>query len=311
MLERLLALWRANPLAWLCLCGGLAALPVQAQDAAALRERHGALQSALSANAFGRPLVLDSSEPPGRVQGDIYARIEQPFSEVGPALKAGAPWCEILMLHLNVQQCRADSAATGSALSVIAGSRYDQPLSDAYRFDFTYRVLASRTDYLHLSLNADQGPLGTSDYRIGLEVVSLDTARSFIHLSYGYGEGLAARVAMQTYLATIGRKKVGFTVVGRMPDGTADYIRGTRGVVERNTMRYFLAIEAYLGALALPPAQQLERRLVAWHAGIERYPTQLHELELAEYLSLKRNQLQRPLAGAGPLPAIASKLERQ
>ncbi len=276
-----------------------------------MRERHAALQSALAANTLLRPLVVESSEPAGRLQGDIYARIEQPFAQVGPVLQASAPWCEILMLHLNVQQCRVDNAATGSTLSVIAGSRYDQPLSDAYHFDFTYRVLSSQSGYLHLSLNADQGPLGTSDYRIGLEIVSLDAAHSFVHLSYGYGDGLAARLAMQAYLATIGRKKVGFTVVGRMADGTPDYIRGTRGVVERNTMRYFVAIEAYLGALALPPAQQVERRLAAWHAGIERYPAQLHELALAEYLSLKRDQLKLPLAGAGPLPAIASNLERQ
>jgi hypothetical protein len=66
-----------------------------------------------------------------------------------------------------------------------------------------------------------------------------------------------------------------------------------RGVVERNTMRYYLAIEAYLGALSLPPAQQFERRLADWHAGIERYPRQLHELTLGEYLDLKRAQALR------------------
>jgi hypothetical protein len=309
MLERLVALPNARSLAWLCLCCGLAALPVRAQDATALRARHGALQSALAANAFQRPLVLESSEPPGRLQGDIYARIEQPFALVGPALQASAPWCEILMLHLDVKQCRADSDATGSTLSVMVGSRYDQPQSDAYRFDFRYRVLASQPDYLRLSLDADQGPLGTSDYRIGLEIAALDAARSFAHLSYGYGEGLAARVTMQAYLATIGRKKVGFSIVGRMADGTPAYIRGTRGVVERNTMRYFVAIEAYLGAMSLPPAQQFEYRLAAWYAGIERYPAQLHELELAEYQSLKRDQLKLPLASGGPSTSIATNLE--
>jgi hypothetical protein len=69
-------------------------------------------------------------------------------------------------------------------------------------------------------------------------------------------------------------------------------------VVERNTMRYYLAIEAYLGELAIPRAQQFERRLAAWFAGVERYPVQLHELELGEYLALKREQAQRQQAGS-------------
>ncbi len=65
-----------------------------------------------------------------------------------------------------------------------------------------------------------------------------------------------------------------------------------RGVVERNTMRYYLAIEAYLGALTTPVPQQLEKRLNDWYSGIERYPLQLHEIERSEYLAMKRSEVQ-------------------
>jgi len=65
-----------------------------------------------------------------------------------------------------------------------------------------------------------------------------------------------------------------------------------RGVVERNAMRYYVAIEAYLGALTTPAPQQLEKRLSDWYAGIERYPLQLHEIERSEYLSMKRSEVQ-------------------
>ena len=41
-------------------------------------------------------------------------------------------------------------------------------------------------------------------------------------------------IAMQTYLATIGRGKVGFTQTHQAPSTTPDYISGMRGVVERN-----------------------------------------------------------------------------
>jgi hypothetical protein len=261
-----------------------------AQDATALKTRHLALREALAGNAFRRPLVLESSEPPGGLQGDIYARIEQPFEVVGRALQGSDHWCDILMLHLNVKQCRTRDTPAGTTLGLIVGSKYDLPLANAYRLDFAYKLVAVRPDYLQVALSADQGPLGTSHYRIVLEVVALDAGRSFLHMSYAYDYGLAARVAMEGYLATIGRSKVGFSVVGRKPDGQPQYIGSMRGVVERNTMRYYLAIEAYLGALSLPPAQQFERRLADWHAGIERYPLQLHELALGEYLDLKRAQ---------------------
>ncbi len=274
-------------------------MPVaQAQDAASLRQRHDALHGALASNVFQRPLVLESSEPPGGLQGEIYALVDQPFALAGPALQGSAHWCEVMILHLNVKQCRASDTSAGSRLDVVVGSKYEQALADAYRFEFVYRVVATRADYLQVMLTADDGPLGTSKYRIVLEVVALDAARSFVHLSYAYDYGLAARAAMQGYLATIGRSKIGFSVVGRKPDGTSLHIGGTRGVVERNTMRYFLAIEAYLGTMMLPPAQQVERRLADWFAASERYPLQLHELERSEYLSLKRTQMQHQSAGS-------------
>jgi hypothetical protein len=275
------------------------ASPAQAQDAAALKSRHAALRDALSSNAFQRPLVLESSERADGLQGDIHARIDQPFSVVGAALQGVDRWCDILILHLNVKQCRGSNSKTADALQLVIGQKYDQPLDQAYRFAFAYELVASRPDYLQVQLSADEGPLGTSRYRIVLEVAALDARRSIVHLSYAYGFGLAARVAMQGYLATLGRDKVGFSVVGSKPDGQPRYIGGTRGVIERNTMRYYLAIEAYLGALSLPSAQQFEKRLADWHSGVERYPVQLRELERGEYVAMKREQVRRQQSAGG------------
>jgi hypothetical protein len=189
-----------------------------------------------------------------------------------------------------VKLCRAGA---GDALGLVVGRKFDQPLADAYRFDFSYSVAVREADYLQVVLNADAGPLGTSGYRIVLQATPIDGRRSFLHLSYAYEQGLAARLAMQGYLATAGRGKVGFSVVGRQADGAPIYVGDLRGVIERNTMRYYLAIEAYLGALDLPPAQQLAKRLNDWHSGVERYARQLHELERAEYLELKRGEVER------------------
>ena len=72
-----------------------------------------------------------------------------------------------------------------------------------------------------------------------------------------------------------------------------DYIGGVRGVVERNTMRYYLAIDAYLGALSTAPLKQFEKRLQAWFASNEKYPRQLHEVDRATYLDMKRREYLR------------------
>lgn len=270
----------------------LAGLPLaQAQDAAALQARHAALRAELASNPFQRPLHLESREDGDLLKGDIYAEVEQPYAVVGPALQGVDHWCDILILHLNVKACRADPA--GDTLDLYIGRKFDQPLADAHAVTFRYAVAAARPDYLQLALTAERGPLGTSRYRILIEAVALDARRSFLHLSYSYAYGLRARMAMQGYLATIGRDKVGFSLVGHTANGQPVYMQGMRGVVERNTMRYYLAIEAYLGALSLPAAAQLEKRLADWYAGIERHPRQLHELERDEYLDMKRKEIRR------------------
>ena len=290
--------WRAA-VAALAFCVGLgvALVAPAADDAQVLRARHAALHDELAASPFQRPLVLESSDADGTLKGDLYARIVQPFGVAGNALQGADHWCEILMLHLNVQNCRARSTPDGTVLDLVAGSRYSQSAASAYRFSFGYDVVAARADYLQISLAADQGPVGTSRYRIVLEVVGLETGQSFLHMSYAYDYGWAARVAMQAYLATAGRSKVGFSVVGSQGNGQPQYVGGTRGVIERNTMRYYLAIEAYLGTLSLPPEQRIEQRLNDWYAGVERYPTQLHEIERDQYLELKHAQLQRQASG--------------
>jgi len=128
------------------------------------------------------------------------------------------------------------------------------------------------------------------------EAVPLDAGHSFMHLSYSYGFGFAARLAMQGYLSTVGSGKVGFSVVDRRPDGQPVYVGSMRGVIERNTMRYYLAIDAYLDSLSAPPQQQVERRLRDWFTATERYPLQLHEISEDDYLAMKRKEIQRQQA---------------
>jgi hypothetical protein len=177
------------------------------------------------------------------------------------------------------------------------GRKFDQPIEDTYELNFSYRVAATSADYLQVQLSADEGPMSTKNYRIQVEAMPIDPKRSLVHMSYAYGYGFAARVAMQTYLSTVGSQKVGFTVLERKPDGKPVYQGGVLGLLERNTMRYYLAIDAYLAAYALPAAEQPERRIREWYASTERYAEQLREMEKNEYLEMKRKEMRRQQQG--------------
>jgi hypothetical protein len=273
------------------------AIPVQAQDAHALRARHAALRAELADNPFGRSLYVESSENSGEHKGAIYAVIEQPFKQVGPALRRAAQWCDVLIVQANVKNCEASNAGAETLSIFVARKPADLP-DRAYRVDFSYDVPGAGADYLHVALDSPRGPFGTTDYRIRLEAAPLDRNRTFLHLAYSYTLRGASRMGMSMYLASKGRDKVGFSVVDRTPEGRPVYVGGVRGVVERNTMRYYLALEAYLGTLDASAAERMEKRLRAFHAGLERYPLQLRELELAEYLEIKRRDASRMLQPA-------------
>ena len=269
------------------------AAPAFPQDAGSLRAVHTQLRERLGASPFQRPLVLESTQGDASLKGDVYAVVEQPFAVVAPALQGTAHWCELLILHLNVKHCGATGAAPNEVLTLVVGRKFDQPLADGHKVAFRYSVPAATADYLRVNMAADSGPLGTRDYQLAVEITPLDAKRSFIHLSYSYSYGIAARVALQGYLSTLGRDKVGFSVTGQGDSGKPVYVAGLRGVAERNTMRYYLAVEAYLGALGSAPDERLEKRLRDWFAATERHRLQLHEMALDEYLVMKRREMQR------------------
>jgi hypothetical protein len=266
-------------------------------SAAALQGRFAAMKEDLAHNAFKRPLLIRSIEAPQAVSGEIHAIVDQPFSTTGAALGKPSQWCDVLILHLNTKYCRPGTDAERLTVRLRIGKKYDQPMEEAHRVEFAFRVMPSSPVYLQVMLEAAEGPLGTSDYRIVLEAAPAQDGRTLVRLSYAYAFGVVGRMAMRAYLGTAGRDKVGFTADGAHSDGRPRLVRGTRGVVERNTMRYFLAIEAYLGALSTPPRGRVEKSLADWFAGSERYPQQLREMELGDYLAMKRKEYLRQQAG--------------
>jgi hypothetical protein len=268
--------------------------------AAAMRARYAALERDPGHGQFQRALYLDSVEGETGVSGEIHALVGHSFAVTSAALAEPSQWCDVLILPLNTKYCLPGIVDGKQGLVVGIGRKQDQPMDRAYRLQFGYRVIAATESFLQVNLQADEGPLGTRDYRIVLAATPADDGRTLIRLSYSYAYGMAGRLAMEAYLGTLGREKVGFTVVGRLADGQPRYIGGMRGVVERNSMRYYLAIEAFLGARASPAQSRAEKSFRDWFAAIERYPRQLHDLEQGEYLAMKRKEYLRQQPVAAP-----------
>ncbi len=278
----------------------VAAAQAQTSPGERLRAQFAAVRQGSVAATFDRPLYLVSNEGGDRLQGDVYAVLDRPHAFVRQAILNGEQWCTIMILHLNTKYCRASARNGKERLDVGVGRRFDEPLSDVYWVGFDHAIEASAAEFQQVVLRAQNGPLNTSDYRIAVETAPLAEGQTLLHLTYGYSFGFAGRLAMQTYLATVGRDKVGFSIVGKDADGRPQYIGGVRGVVERNTMRYFLAIEAYLGALGLPAAERTTASLQAWWAATERYRRQLHELDRDDYLTMKQHEISRQATEAPP-----------
>jgi hypothetical protein len=265
----------------------------EVSSAESLREARNLMIESLNHNQFQRPIYLESSETAKGLKGDIYAEIGYPLAAVTKALSGPTRWCDVMLSHLNTKECRVSNDKSGPTLALGIVSKYDQPLDQAFHLKFAYKLAVATPDYLEVELRSAEGPQGTGNYRILVQATSLPEGRSFLHFTYSYDANSVARMATQAYLATSGRGKVGFTILGSQPDGTPGYIGGARGLVERNAMRYFLGIDAYFSAMAAAPQEQFEKRLEYWFSASERFFRQLHELDRATYLNLKRSDRQR------------------
>jgi hypothetical protein len=255
-----------------------------------------------------KPVYLQSTETAERLEGEVLALIDHPVLRVRTALAQATVWCDILILHLNVKYCRAarqpGPAGAVDTLEVGLGRKFDEPLSDVHWLDFRFSASPAAVGPASppgasppaVELLAPEGPLGTRDIRITVRTAEAAGGRTLLQLRYAYAQGASARWAMQVYLATLGRHKVGFSLVPERadnPSGPLQPVTGVRALLERNTVRYYLAVDAYLDALALPPAQQLERRLLDWFAATERHPRQLRELDWETYVQMKRLEVRR------------------
>lgn len=235
------------------------------------------------------PLRITSTDSEGQLEGTVQSVSPFPYAVVREALGQPQVWCEILMLHLNNKSCQVGTGAGQPTIALAIARKHDHSAQQANSLLLQWREEESGANRLSVRLDAPEGPFSTTDYQVVLTAEPAGPGRTAISLSYSCRFGRAARLALRTYLSTLGRDKVGFTMISSR--GGRELVGGLRGVIERTAVRYYLAIESWLETVALPPAQRPVARLERWFDATERYPRQLHELEKAEYLFSKKREL--------------------
>lgn len=236
------------------------------------------------------PLYCESIEEEGSLLGDVYGILEHPFAGVEGVLLEPRNWCDIATLHFNIKACTCRSSENGTVLTLYAGRKFYQPLEETHQLHYEYQVLAHQSAYLMVSLTANKGPMNTKDCLIELEALALEGGKTLIHFSYAYTYGALASMAMKVYFRTLAREKVGFTVVDVDGEGNAVYVGGTRGAIERNAVRYYLALQAYMDTLQYPEGIGFQRRLSQWYDLTDRHRRQLFEMPKEEYLTDKKKE---------------------
>jgi hypothetical protein len=278
----------ATVIFWSCLVQ--AAAEPSSSDAKALLAKYPAIRTKLEKNQFGIPLYLESRETYSSLHVDVYGILGYPFDGVRDALQSPGNWCDINSLLINIKACTFRKVSNQWLLTLYSGRKYYQPPKDAFKLDFSFRLAALQQGYFNIALMADKGPLFTRDYRIRCEAAPLGKGRTFIHFSYDYSYGVLARAAIKTYYATIGRDKRGFSIIATGKEGNPVYVGGVRGSLERNAVRYYLAIQTYMDTPIISPNQRFEKRVSSWYDLTARFPLQLYELDKVEYIANKRRE---------------------
>ena len=270
--------------------GSVSAVEKPQQGSDILLDTYHRIEAKLERNSFGFPLFLESFERDDRVNVDVYGVFNQPFSSVAGVLRVPANWCDIVSLHPNVKACTYRELTGAWLLTFYIGRKVYQPPEDTRQVIYHYRNVEEQQGYLDIILNADTGPFGTKDHRMRFEALPLDGRRTFVHVSYAYNDSVALSLAEKVYFATLGWGKIGFTVTGTDRNGKPVYIGGPRGAIERNAVRYYFAIQAFMNTLRYPEESRFSMRINEWYDLTTRYRKQLFDLDKKEYLTFKTEE---------------------
>ena len=252
-----------------------------------LLERYHRLKGGTSATLPGTSISVTSTEQDGVLSAQISSILHYPFDAVSSTLAKAENWCQFTPLHFNIKACTYETLEGETQLTFYSGRKSYQSPNESFSMDYRFETLHQDDRTLSLRLRAERGPANTRDYRISIDTMKVEEG-TLLHIHSSYRPSLLSTLLTSSYLSTFGRNKVGFSRVA--DDGEPRLVQGIRGVIERNVMRYHLAIDAYLSSPPLTEPSRHEATLASWFRLNEHYPEQLHEMTQSEYLMIKRKE---------------------
>jgi hypothetical protein len=273
-----------------------------------LSGRYPELQEAARRGPFGLPLQVHSEERETRISAEIHGIIDHPFRALAATFTEPGGWCNFLVLNPNIKTCTFRREAQEILLTLYIGSKSYRAPESATEQVYRFLVRARHPEYAAISLTAAQGLLGTTAHRFEFEAGSV-AGKTVVALSSSFEPSVLSRLLTGIYLTTLGRYKIGFSREATEAGVPAGYVRGVKGMIERNAMRYYLALKAFLETSDLPAGRQFEARASLVYDLMDLYPAQLRQMDKAEFLDIKsreyQNQirLQQKLTFAGSHPS--------
>jgi hypothetical protein len=264
------------------------------------------LQEAARRGPFGLPLQVHSEERETRVSAEIHGIIDHPFRALATTFTEPGGWCDFLVLNPNIKTCTFRQEARETLLTLYIGSRSYRAPESATEQVYRFLVRARQSDYAAISLTAPQGMLGTTAHRFEFEAGSV-AGKTVVGLSSSFEPSMLSRILTGIYLGTVGRNMIGFSREATEAGVPAGYVRGVKGMIERNVMRYYLALNAFLDTSDLPAGRRFEARASLAYDLMDLYPAQLRQMDKAEYLDIKTREHQNQLRLQQKLALAASK----
>jgi len=276
----------------LLLIGALAPAPARANDgdeAEVLVQQYLAASRQSPGLAKGLPIHLVTRQDKHQLTVKLVGLMPYGFSEVASVLAQPDSYCEFLPLMFNVKTCVVSERSPQTRIRYyVAGKHYNPPLT-SFRINSRYRLVHYGGDFLGVNLESDEDSFGSSQYRVELRAVPFN-GQTLISVNSLYAPGRLTRMATYTYINVFARDKPGFTMVKPAGADRPLPITGFPAIIERSSVRAYLALKSMMVNRHLRPDQQYEARLRTWYDLNVPYNKQLYELERSQYLDIKRRE---------------------
>ena len=234
------------------------------------------------------PIYLKTVQKEKVLNVSLMGKIPFKFSDVSAVLAKPGSYCDFLPLLFNVKTCVITELNPVTRIKFyVAGKHYTPPIT-SYRIHAVFRLVDRTPEKIRVRLESEEDSLGKSGYDVDLVAIPLD-GETLMYLKSRYAPGRVTRMATNTYVNVFARDKPGFTEI-QEPGGKKKLITGFPAVIERSSVRAYLALKAYTLNYHLPPDKRFEACLKTWYDLNQPYKKQLYELERDQYLQIKRRE---------------------